>query len=153
MATAQGGHKSEKWCWNQPLTRLGRTGRALLSRAKASCARLSRCDGSRHEKNWKDLKRKVKPFRSFQILSDPFSESLSVRLSETRFMSAPSSPSSKTKEGTCCASWCRCGQEIFQRWDVHGTGVITRMRLTELLTDSCGTFLSHQVAFQLLESI
>ena len=29
-------------------------------------------------------------------------------------------------------------QEIFQRWDVHGTGVITRKRLTELLTAVAG---------------
>lgn len=30
------------------------------------------------------------------------------------------------------------GQEIFQRWDVHGTGVITRKRLSELLTEVAG---------------
>ena len=29
-------------------------------------------------------------------------------------------------------------QEIFQKWDVHGTGVITRKRLQELLTQVAG---------------
>lgn len=36
------------------------------------------------------------------------------------------------------APWAFLFQEIFQRWDVHGSGVITRKRLTELLTEVAG---------------
>lgn len=35
-------------------------------------------------------------------------------------------------------------KEIFQRWDVHGTGVITRKRLTELLTAVAGKSVTEE---------
>ncbi|CAJ1397477.1 unnamed protein product [Effrenium voratum] len=35
-------------------------------------------------------------------------------------------------------------KEIFQRWDVHGTGVITRKRLTELLTEVAGKSVTEE---------
>jgi len=41
-------------------------------------------------------------------------------------------------------SWSSKTKEIFQRWDVHGSGVITRKRLTELLTEVAGKSVTEE---------
>ncbi|CAK9112499.1 Probable calcium-binding protein CML25 (Calmodulin-like protein 25) [Durusdinium trenchii] len=48
---------------------------------------------------------------------------------------SPTSPISPTSNKT---------KEIFQRWDVHGTGVITRRRLQELLTAVAGKSVTEE---------
>ncbi|CAE7432447.1 CML10 [Symbiodinium natans] len=54
-------------------------------------------------------------------------------------MASPTSGGSQTDQ-----SWSSKTKEIFQKWDVHGTGVITRKRLRELLSQVAGKAVTEE---------